>query len=199
MRGNTMISMYEDMRLPMMQGILGNCSGVRALHLVRDPRDMVLSNYIYRKKLSEDAMESSWDIMKGREYREHSTEWGINDSCDNVKTAYAPQMLDVHDAAKGVDSILEVRFESFQADFAGTVKTMYEHFLGKGFGRGTMLRLAAKRNDVNRWNPNKKSSDPHIARKGETEEAKRVFREMAERGDPCLAWMEQAANKLGYS
>jgi len=172
----------------------------KAVHVVRRPTDMVVSEYCYAKRIRPDM-----DSLLTQEYRRHDVAWGIRQACADLQDTIS-EMLAVRSAIQEANSprILQLRYESFKDDFDGVTRSIFEHFLGKSHGRRVeRLVNISRRHDIHRLGP--KTQDMvdvldglhHSSVEDKTAARAELTRQVAS-GEPCLRSMAELDVRLGY-
>jgi len=191
---------YEDMRVPLLNQTLKTCPGTRAVHLVRQPSEVVVSNYAYTKDLL-PFEERPGDVLHGEILRTHSLAWGVNNMCEHYFERYNDQMLEVHQMIqdKKLDNILEVRLEDFDADFDSTTRSIFEHLLGSDHPSIDKLVEAASKHDVNRMNQTLVDNNHHISADSDKASVKMEMTRLFEKGNSCMKKLPEVDTLMGYT
>jgi hypothetical protein len=103
----------------------------RGTHMVRDPRDMIVSGYFYHLWTTEDWAQEPRAELGGLSYREHLNQLDVGDGLTaEIERAVAPggnidEMLrwDYHSK-----EFLELRYEDFIADEQSEFARLFRHY-----------------------------------------------------------------------
>jgi len=194
------ITFYEDIRAPLLDQILKTCPGTRAVHLVRRPSQVMVSNYAYTRDLQPGEDRGS-DVKRGEVLRAHSLEWGVSEECERYFKTYHGQMLAVHQMIQDnkLDNVLEVRFEDFGTRYDSTTRSIFEHFLGSDHPSIDNLVKQASQHDINRMDPGVVANNSHISGRTEKKEVEKEMTMQRENGNECFKKLEEADRLMGYT
>ena len=160
-------------------------------HIIRDPRDVIVSGYLYHKRCMEEwCLNSNFDqnqpilyprVPYSQEYR--SEDWKRQYLKSLGGKSYQQNLLDLsetdglffemfHYGAWTIKSMLdwdygnrhviELRFETLISNFDETLKNLFEHLGFSDDQINQALRIAAKQ-DINRMSDNELQDNPHIS------------------------------------
>jgi len=190
------------------QALISHCPGMRAVHSVRRPSSMVVSDYLYTKNLPLGTGEMQWRKDLGMNLRQHNMSWGLNQICESLTSTHfknAAQMLNIHELSKNSINILEVRYEDFEHDYDATTASIFEHFLGRNHSRIDELVKVAGRHDTARMTlelrkqgGERGGESNHIADASEKANVYMEMKQMLEAKNPCLQSIVQMDAQLGY-
>lgn len=191
---------FEDMRPLVLGKFIQRCKGFRAVHLVRRPSTVVVSNYVYTRNLL-PGEERIQDIARGAILKAHNMAWGVKFECEKFYQTYAPQMLMVHQQIKDLHSpnILEVRYEDLMANYDNTTRSIFAHLLGPTNPLINNLVVSAAKYDKNRMPKTDKEANRHISSNKDKADAKKEMIKMEQAGDPCAAQLKQSDLFMGYT
>jgi len=193
------ITLYEDMREPVLRRILESCPHMRAVHLLRRPSSVVVSNYVYTKHL-DAGQELKYDVWRGEEYRSMSLERGVKSECRTFRRTYLNQPMEVHKYIQqhGTEQVLEVQYEQFKLDYDNTTRAILEHLLGRHHPSIDKLVIGARDQDVRRWPESRAAANQHISSATEEAAVRQKVRKLLEVGDPCFRELQRDDAVLGY-
>ncbi|MEO0679055.1 MAG: hypothetical protein AAF192_01415 [Pseudomonadota bacterium] len=101
----------------------------RAAHMIRDPRDMIVSGFFYHKRTTEDWALQPRDRFGGKSYQEHllslSDEEGLEAEIRRFARADGKHMADW---PYGHPGVLEMTYESMLQDEAGGWARLFDHW-----------------------------------------------------------------------
>jgi len=170
--------------------------GFRGVHLVRDPRDVVVSGYLYHRRtdeawctnVSDDVSEpirhprvpysqehrpEAWkraylESLGGRSYQSHLLELPRDEGLAFELDHYGRWTLESMERWPGGDPrILELRFETIMADFDGAFGSLFRHLELEGEDLAAAMELA-QRHDLSRRSDEELSEDPHVSSRNTT-------------------------------
>jgi hypothetical protein len=163
----------------------------RAVHVVRDPRDVLVSGYLYhlrceeawcvnndlslqapirhpRVPYSQEHRAEAWkraylESLRGRSYQDNLRALSQEEGIAFELDRYAAWTVEAMAAWEpGDDRVLEMRFEDVRGDFDGTFARVFRHLGLEGAGLERALLLAAAE-DLNRKSDSVLASNPHIS------------------------------------
>jgi len=192
------VMQYEDMRAPLLDQILKTCPGTRAVHLVRRPSSIVVSNYAYTKDL-QPGWDRGPDVRRGQALSLLPLEWGVINECLIYFSSYHGQMLAVHQMIQDnkLDNILEVRFENFVTNYDNTTRSIFEHLVGSDHPSIDEYVKKASQHDVNRMDH--VDRNPHVSGRTEKEDIEMEMTRLLENGNSCIKKLDEADRLMGYS
>lgn len=169
----------------------------KASHMVRDPRDILVSGYNYHLKTTEEWCIKPLKKYNGLSYQEHLKSLpiseGISTELNRMKGTLMKNML-AWDYSN--QHILELRFEDLIADFDGTMEKIFSHYGFAGKELEELVVMAAK-HDINRMSDEQLQNNKHITNK---ERKKDTWRDTL--NDQHIATMKQRYGdlliRLGY-
>jgi len=194
------ITLYEDMREPVLRRILESCPHMRAVHLLRRPSSVVVSNYVYTKHLYA-GQELKQDVRRGEQYRNMSLERGVKAECRTYYRSYFNQSMEVHQYIQQhrTEQVLEVQYEQFKLDYDNTTRAILEHLLGRHHPSIDKLVIAARAQDVSRWPESRVAANKHISSVTAEAAVRQKVRDLLEVGDPCFGKLKHDDAVMGYS
>lgn len=196
-QGQSVGVVYMDMQLPMLEAISQNCSGYRAVHLLREARSMLVSSYVYTKHLP-FGYEYMDLYLRGKELRKHSIEWGLKNDCDYLMRKHLQQIVDVSKRVRHLPEVMEVRLEDFREDFELTSTAVFEHLLGRGHPKIQDVVRRTLKHNVNAWNSSLRHDVYHVSDSEEKRQVREVVDRMVAEGEPCLTELVDVSRALGY-
>lgn len=101
----------------------------RGSHIIRDPRDVVISGYYYHLTATEIWLDEPQGRFGGRTYREHLQALDRRDGMVAEMHGTATQTItDMLAWSYDDPRFLEVRYEDLMADTAGGFRRLFEHY-----------------------------------------------------------------------
>ena len=147
----------------------------RGIHVIRDPRDMIVSGYFYHFRCEEEWCLEPRPELDGRSFqqllRSLPEEEGI--SAEMERAQYDLDGMARWDYEN--PWFLEVKLEEILDDYDGQFKRIFRHFGFEDTIVGDALDLA-RRHDINTFSDERIEADPHIHSRG-TEKWRLYFKE----------------------
>jgi len=194
------IIFYQDMRAPLLKHILKSCPGTRAVHFVRRPSEIVVSNYAYTYGLQPGGERQS-DVDHGERLRQLSLAEGVDEMCHTYLDVYNDQMIELHQMIQdnNLDNIVEVRLEDFETNYDNTTRSIFETLLGSDHPSIDKLVKKVRAHDINRWNQTVVDNNPHISSESDEATAKMEMTRMLEDGNSCIKKLPELDTLMGYT
>jgi hypothetical protein len=129
----------------------------RGSHIVRDPRDVVVSAYFYHRHANEAWLTSPQDDLDGRSYQQLLQSLSKDDGLLEEIRMRSDAVAGMARWRAGDPRILEVRYEDFVADEAGQFRALFRHYgfseraveravkIAAQFGRSQLQARGARR------------------------------------------------------
>jgi hypothetical protein len=195
------MNIYLDMRLPLLKHILEKCPGIRAVHMIRQPSEVVVSEYVYTKHVL-PFQEAVPDLKWGAKLRNMSIADGLEGECGRFFYAYSPQALAVHQYirsnAEHLPNILEVDADDFKDDFDGTSRKIFAHWVGAGHPLLDSMVSKASYWDIGRYPTHVAGSWNHVSSVDEKAQAFQVMETQSELGSSCMSRLKKLDELWGY-
>lgn len=195
------VTLVQLMDVPLLKTILQKCPDVRALHLVRQPSEMVVSNYAYETALDPHSDDDNPMARKVGPLMSHmSLATGVEFYCEYTNRLYIQDMVDVHRYIRQnqLDNILEVRLEDFSRNYDATTRSIFEHYLGKNHALIDSLVEHAVEHDVNRMSSSELQGNDHLSSVDLKAEARLEMRRQGKAGSPCVKKLLEEDQVMGF-
>jgi len=175
--------------------ILAKCPHFRAVHMIRDPLELLASSYMYHSHSNDTmGMATGPSILAGKPLEE-----GLQIEAQAITApdpwAVFAEMMPIHKEMGGDPRVLTLHLGEFEADYDGTARRMF-HFLFDGTeyeSEVEALVMLAKQYDSSDAAPS-----PHIAGKDEKVKVRAAIDELLRRGDPAVQRVASFRSDLGF-
>lgn len=167
----------SNLDLAQLVPILRDCD-FRAIQLVRDPVNVVISGYLYHSWSND-----TWHMNTGPGYLGGlSMQDGLRKEAAAESDGTLTEMKDVETLIYDDLRFLDIPLESLEGSYDDTMRAIGLHLLDNS-GDVESFVAAARQYDTSRWPKERRKSDKHIASKMEKEELHAIFQKLVEAGD----------------
>lgn len=176
----------------------------KAIFLVRDPKDILISAYIYNDK-SANAPDASLMMKTGPQYLQHlSLDNGIRREAfveaglDKNPRATLPLLLTMYKLVQTDPRILTMRFEHIMKDYYTSLRDAFRHFLGTNDTLVEAMVKGASVGDIQLQSVQNRVHN-HVASVNDKARVGHAVDRLWLRGDSNVSAVMAFRPKLGYS
>lgn len=180
--------------------VLEQCTNTRAVHMIRRPSTMLVSEYAYNMRLSPGHPDYMAKYAVVQLLQNMTLSEGMQEQCKRwfadagwkLEKAYQKSLQG------GMESVLQVKFEDFMNDFDQTARAIFQHFLGNKDSRIDHLVEVASRHDIRRMTRSTVNNMPHVGNANVSTEVTLELKKQFQAGNSCMRRLAQLDEVMGY-
>jgi len=178
-----------------------SCPSFRAVHLIRDPLEMLASAYIYHLQSSDTGgMRTGPRVLRGLSLEAGlQKEARVEAGYDGEMFGTLPEMAEATEVLKTDPRVLSMDLAEFERDFTEASHRLFVFLLGSNHVSIPELVASAASHDVTRWSEQARNRSHHIAAQSRKEEVRAVIERLRAQGDVDILRVESYRQVLGFS
>lgn len=191
---DTFVATLANLSPGQLATLQAECPNFRAVHVIREAGALVASGYLYHSR--------NPDVVPGVRpgfLRDLSLDDGLRAEARAELATTIPEMVQTYALTKDLENVLIVRLESFEENFDGTTRKMFEFLLGASHPKIDALVESAAEADVARWSTTEKQNNDHVADEQEEHEVVEELLKLRTDGDETVRRVYGADVALGFN